>query len=104
MFGLGVAVATPFATTAVIFTFPAVFAVLGGLHQDSRYRRGMGGTLDPEYDASTSTLPFVALATGAQSWQDFGAEMKIINAACGLVRAANSRVPLRALMHLLVCL
>ena len=29
---------------------PALVAWLGGSHTDSRFRRGMGGTLHPEYD------------------------------------------------------
>ena len=29
---------------------PAVVAWLGGSHTDSRFRRGMGGTLHPEYE------------------------------------------------------
>jgi hypothetical protein len=29
---------------------PVLFALLGGMHQDYRYRRNMGGILTPEVD------------------------------------------------------
>lgn len=66
--GLGAAVATRYARRVVMFTMPAVFCVIGCSHQDSRYRRGMGGTLTPETERATSNLPFVALLEGRQSW------------------------------------
>lgn len=45
---------------------PTAVAWLGGMHQDSRYRRNMGGNLDPFVESQTSALPFVALLTGKQ--------------------------------------
>lgn len=40
---------------------PTAVALLGGAHTDSRFRRGIGGHLDPLYEAQTSHLPFVAM-------------------------------------------
>ena len=39
---------------------------MGGSHSDSRHRRGLGGTLDKEYDEVTSNVPFYALLSGRQ--------------------------------------
>ena len=63
---------------------PASIAWLGGMHSDSRFRRGMGGTLDPYYESQTSNLPFVAMVTGKQGSCTFGElvkEIKPLNAA-----------------------
>lgn len=43
LLGAGVAVASTTAPQVVAFGFPLVFALVGGAHQDSRFRRGMGG-------------------------------------------------------------
>lgn len=45
---------------------PTAVAWLGGMHTDSRFRRGMGGSLDPFYDSVTSNVPFLAMITGRQ--------------------------------------
>jgi hypothetical protein len=45
---------------------PIAVAWLGGMHTDSRFRRGLGGTLDPIIDSQTSNLPFLAMMTGKQ--------------------------------------
>lgn len=67
---------------------PAIFALIGGAHQDSRYRRRMGGYLSPEKDANTSHLPFMALLSGKQSWSRLNEEMKWSNASVGAALAA----------------
>lgn len=67
--GLGFASRAKHATDLVMWTMPAVFALVGGLHQDSRFRRGMGGTLPAEIENKTSALPFAALIEGRQSWR-----------------------------------
>ncbi|KAL7537736.1 hypothetical protein ACHAXR_009187 [Thalassiosira sp. AJA248-18] len=64
---------------------PAMVALLGGAHTDSRFRRGMGGQLSEEYDLVTSNLPFMAMVSGAQGrvsdvMREFGDEVKPINA------------------------
>ena len=46
--GLGAALVTPFAAEVAFFGLPVVFALIGGAHQDYRYRRGWGGSLPPE--------------------------------------------------------
>jgi uncharacterized membrane protein len=85
--GLGAALATPFAPSFVMFVFPSVFALVGGAHQDSRFRRGMGGTLTPEVDAKTSNVPFWALVSGRQPWGKLGEELKVSNAGIAIVAA-----------------
>lgn len=82
--GAGAAVATPFLSEAVMFTMPAVLALIGSLHQDSRYRRGMGGSLPPEIDEKTSAIPFVALICGYQPWSKLVEEMKLTNTAAAI--------------------
>ena len=83
--GLGSALATPFATEAVMFGMPALVAAIGTTHQDYRFRRNSGGELSPEVDAVTSNVPFLALFTGQQSWKALGEEMKWLNAAVALL-------------------
>ena len=64
---------------------PLAVAALGGAHQDSRFRRGLGGTLDPHYAALTSNVPFAAMLSGKQGPDSFMTwltqELKPINAA-----------------------
>jgi hypothetical protein len=64
--GLGAAAAQPTALQSLFWTGPAFTAWLGGGHTDSRYRRGLGGTLDPVYDSQTSNVPLAAILTGRQ--------------------------------------
>ena len=85
--GLGAALATPFAAEMVMFSAPALFALIGTAHQDHRYIRNSGGELPPEVDAVTSNVPFVALLQGHQSWGQLGAEMKWLNASLGVLGA-----------------
>lgn len=79
---LGTALVSPCAVEAFFFLGFPCFAVLGTEHQDSRFRRNIGGTLDPEIDRVTSNVPFLALAQGKQQWQDLVNEGKRNNAAC----------------------
>ncbi|KAG7344499.1 NnrU nitric oxide reduction family protein [Nitzschia inconspicua] len=71
---------------------PTAVAWLGGWHTDSRFRRGMGGTLTRSYDAQTSNVPFLAMIRGQQGtgcWEQlFLHEIKPLNAAIGI--AASS--------------
>jgi hypothetical protein len=43
-------------TTLAFQSGPALVAWLGGSHTDSRFRRGMGGTLHPEYDVGEERM------------------------------------------------
>ena len=68
---------------------PALVAWLGGAHSDSRFRRGMGGTLDPWYDSQTSNIPFAAMLSGkqgapGQAFADLIQETKLLNAFCAV--------------------
>ena len=87
VFGLGAALATPFATEVAMFSMPALFALIGTAHQDSRFRRHMGGELPPEVDALTSNLPFAALLQGRQSWSALAEEVKWLNCSVAVAGA-----------------
>mmetsp|Transcript_136 Transcript_136/g.355 ORF Transcript_136/g.355 Transcript_136/m.355 type:complete len:273 (+) Transcript_136:87-905(+) len=69
---------------------PAFVAWVGGSHTDSRFRRGMGGELHPEYDCQTSNIPFLAMITGKQQdcWGALGKEIKPLNAGLALVASS----------------
>lgn len=86
--GLGLALGTPFAPEVAMFTLPLVFAAVGSTHQDSRFRRGMGGELSPEMEAESSNLPFLALLQGRQSWAKLGQEVKWSNAMAAMALSA----------------
>jgi len=67
---------------------PAAVALLGGMHTDSRFRRNMGGTLDPLYDSQTSNVPFAAMLAGRQpsgAFQDLCKEIKPLNATIATI-------------------
>lgn len=66
LLGLGSAFLVPSLPQRAWLAMPAMVPLVGGAHTDSRYRRGMGGTLSEEYDGATSNIPFVALLSGAQ--------------------------------------
>ena len=82
---------------------PAAVAWLGGMHTDSRFRRGMGGELDPVRDSLTSNIPFLAIMTGKQgdpanTFQQLLAEIKPLNAAVAVMAttvwiASRGRIP-----------
>lgn len=85
--GLGQSILAPAMPQRIWWMGPAAIAWLGGWHTDSRYRRGMGGTLEPGYASQTSNLPFGALISGRQghgSWQALANELKPLNAAVAI--------------------
>ena len=85
--GAGAALRAQVVAEAIFFGFPTIFALVGGAHQDYRYRRGSGGALSPEKDAVTSHVPFVALVTGRQSWTALFDEIKGLNATTAIAIA-----------------
>lgn len=87
MFGLGTALKTPFATRAIVYGFPLLFALIGGFHQDYRHRRHSGGYLSPETDQKTSLIPFLALLCGRQNWNELWSEMKHVNMSIAVLVA-----------------
>ena len=90
-FSLGAAVAVPSVPQAVCLAMPTLVALVGGAHADSRYARGLGGSLPPEHAAQTSNVPFLAMLTGAQGPAPFGKlldESKVLNAAVAAAVAA----------------
>lgn len=52
------------------FAMPIAVALIGGAHQDSRFRRGMGGNLPNDVDCKTSNIPFAAMIAGKQDGGD----------------------------------
>jgi uncharacterized membrane protein len=79
----GTAVLQPTLPLQLWWMGPAAVAWLGGAHTDSRYRRGMGGTMDAKYESVTSNLPLGAILTGRQGSGAFSKlldEVKPLNA------------------------
>lgn len=66
LLGLGNALLVPSLPQRVWLSMPLMVALVGGSHTDSRFRRGMGGTLSNEYDEKTSNVPFLAMLSGKQ--------------------------------------
>lgn len=85
---------------------PTAVAWLGGMHTDSRFRRGMGSSLDPFYDSVTSNVPFLAMLTGrqgsvSQAVTELVGDIKPLNAGMATLIATawiitKGRVKLRA--------
>jgi uncharacterized membrane protein len=73
---------------------PTAIAALGGWHQDSRFRRGLGGNMDPSYESQTSNVPLLAILTGRQGRVDtalgelVARDVKPLNAGIGLAVAS----------------
>lgn len=88
---MGSALATTFVSEMALFGFPLVFALIGGAHQDYRYRRGIGGSLPSSTEAVTSNVPFLALLSGSQSWSNLYYETKWTNAGLSLALLLATR-------------
>ena len=65
--GIGQAVVTASIPLAVWYTMPTAVALIGGGHHDSRFKRGIGGRISPEYEARTSNVPFIGMVFGNQT-------------------------------------
>jgi len=87
--GIGVALLYPYPTQIVAFSFPIVFALIGGAHKDYRYRRNWGGYLSPELDESTSNIPFLAIITGKQPIGPLVHEIKWLNSIIAALLALS---------------
>ena len=77
--GVGTAIVTPFLVESMFYAGPVLLATIGTAHQDSRFRRNMGGTLSPEKESKTSNIPFLALLSGRQDWTKLFEEIKWLN-------------------------
>ena len=89
--GISQALIVPTLPQRVWWMGPAAVALIGGSHTDSRFRRGMGGSLAPEYESQTSNVPFWAMISGKQQRsisQFLNEELKPLNA--GVAVAASS--------------
>ena len=67
-----------------MFTFPSIFALIGGAHQDHRFLRNSGGSLSVERYNATSNIPFLAIAMGKQKLEDVWNEIKAPNMGIAL--------------------
>eukprot|EP00993_Chasmostoma_nieuportense_P003541 NODE_4250_length_818_cov_19.526773_g4092_i0.p1 GENE.NODE_4250_length_818_cov_19.526773_g4092_i0~~NODE_4250_length_818_cov_19.526773_g4092_i0.p1 ORF type:complete len:258 (+),score=69.90 NODE_4250_length_818_cov_19.526773_g4092_i0:68-775(+) len=86
--GVGTALTRRHQAEVLFYVMPAVFAFIGGSHQDYRFRRNIGGFLSPEVDAKTSGVPFGALLTGRQEWSPLLEEIKWTNALLAVIFAS----------------
>jgi uncharacterized membrane protein len=84
LIALGPALTSTFIPEIVMFSFPVIFAYIGGAHQDHRFLKGSGGTLSIEKYNKTSNLPFIAILRGDQSLSDVMRELKGSNMAAAL--------------------
>ena len=86
---LGCALKSNYYSALIMFTFPAVWALIGSWHQDSRYRKM--GALTAEIEEHSCRFPFVSLMEGKQSWNMLWSEMKYphFTAACALAVYLN---------------
>ena len=67
LIGLGSSFLSPCIPTKVYLSMPLLMALIGGHHQDSRFRRNIGGSfISEEYDYLTSNVPFWAMISGKQ--------------------------------------
>lgn len=66
LIGLGHGFLVPSLPQKAFLYMPTMVAFIGGSHSDSRHRRGLGGSLDSDYDDVTSNIPFLAILTGKQ--------------------------------------
>lgn len=81
--GLTAAGASLLQSTAAMslwMTGPTFVALIGGAHADSRFRRGLGGELDPEYEQKTSNIPFYAMIQQGTMSYWLQEEVKPLNA------------------------
>jgi hypothetical protein len=78
--GVGHSFLVPHVPKKAWLCMPLLVAFVGGAHTDSRYRRGMGGTLTKERDEATSNVPFWAMMQRG-GWTELMQELKPLNAA-----------------------
>lgn len=79
---LPIALTSPLASHLILFGFPSVFTLVGGMHLDHRYLKS--GRLSQEEYEKTSLLPFVALIQGKQKWSEVWDGLKGLNVMIGL--------------------
>lgn len=78
---LSKAITTIYLPEVFMFTFPTIFAYIGGAHQDHRFLKNSGGSLTLEKYNKTSNIPFLAIVTGKQNITDVINELKVTNMA-----------------------
>lgn len=92
LIGLGQACVTSSIPKQIWWCMPTMVAAIGGWHIDSRYRRGLGGTMPSEsWEEQTSHIPFLALLRKdcTSSIQAFYKECKGSNAVVAITVAAG---------------
>jgi prenyl protein peptidase len=92
--GLGNAFLQPTWGLSLFMMGPALVALLGGYHYDSRLQRNMGGSFPSKtYEQQTSNVPLVAMILGRQKEHNFFSslstlmtqELKLLNAAVAVM-------------------
>ena len=83
LYGLSFALTATTQTQLIFNLCPMIFTLVGGLHQDSRFRRKIGGELDPR----TSFVPFQSIITGEIPFEEFKSKVKGLNLTLGILLA-----------------
>ncbi|KRX04934.1 hypothetical protein PPERSA_06568 [Pseudocohnilembus persalinus] len=82
LFGLGSALMTPYMSRVVFCTCPLLAISILSSHQDSRFRRGIGGQLTEEMEKQSSNFPGLRYLDGTYSFSKFiYDDMKVSNVA-----------------------
>jgi uncharacterized membrane protein len=84
---------------------PTAVALVGGAHADSRFRRGIGGQFDAEYERQTSNIPFYAMIRQGTMYHWWTEEVKPLNAVVAVSMASawavsRRRLPVASLAHI----
>ncbi len=82
--GLGLALRAKFTGRRALFAGPLGVALVGTHHQDSRFRRGMGGTLTETRDLDSPNIPFSAFIRGRHAWSKLIEEVDVENLIFGV--------------------
>ena len=94
-FSLGTALTVSSIPQSLCLAAPVAVAAIGGAHNDYRFRRGMGGKLEPKIDCVTSNVPFLAMLQGKQdggvikAFGNLWGELKEVNAGLAVLTAVG---------------
>ena len=81
--GLSFALQAKTQTQLIFNMFPLAFTFVGGLHQDSRFRRGIGGNID----GKSSFVPFASVISGEVDLGHVLEKTKALNLAVAFILA-----------------
>jgi hypothetical protein len=103
---LGASLLQPSIPMSLWMLGPTAVALVGGAHADSRFRRGIGGQSDAEYERHTSNIPFYAMIQQGTMYHWWTQEVKPLNAVIAVSMASawaisRRRLPVASLAHIL---